>query len=33
VEEKGGEKESDGNKEKIQINMIAHIDGKTGRPQ
>ena len=24
---------TDGNKEKIQINTIVHIDGKTGRPQ
>ena len=24
---------TDGNKEKVQINMIVRIDGKTGRPQ
>ena len=24
---------TDGNWEKIQINTIVHIDGKTGRPQ
>ena len=24
---------TDGNKEKIQINTIVHIDGNTGRPQ
>ena len=25
--------QTDGNKEKIQINMIVHIDRKMGRPQ
>ena len=24
---------TDGNKDKIQINTIVHIDGKTGRPE
>ena len=33
VEGKVEKIKTDGNKEKIQINTIVHIDGKTGRPQ